>query len=195
MSDAASKPSATRSAALGWVRRGFVVVFAGALLWAAQPTPALWAAGFAIAALGEALRVWAAGILVKSKQLITAGPYQHVRNPLYVGRLLILTGVCIACVLPGHANLVVLVLALAVFLGYYIPRKERVEPERLERLHGEPYARYRAAVPSLLPRLRPYGSPHGTWTWGHFVENEEASTLVGLLAFFAVLAWRAGVLG
>ena len=39
---------------------------------------------------------------------------------------------------------------LGVFFGYYMPRKERIEPARLEALHGEEYRKYNAAVPALF---------------------------------------------
>ncbi len=188
-----ARPSESRNAVLGWARRIFVCAFAVALAWVARPTAIEWVVGLALAALGEGIRVWSAGYLVKSKLLITGGPYQHVRNPLYLGRFFILSGVCIASVMPGHANLAVLGAALVVFFAYYIPRKERVEPERLERLHGAAYARYRDAVPCLFPRLRAYGNPHGKWLWANFVENEEFAMVIGLAIFFGVLAWHAGV--
>ncbi len=190
---AAAEPQ--RNAVLGWARRIFVWVFAAGLAWFAQPTPLEWAIGIALAAIGESIRCWSAGYLVKSKQLITGGPYKYVRNPLYLGRFFILSGVCVGAAWPSfhHANLAILAVSLCVFFFYYIPRKERVEPERLERLHGEAYARYRAAVPSLFPRLKPYDQPYGAWRWANFAENEEYNMVVALLAFFAVLAVHAGM--
>lgn len=187
------RPTGPRNDVLGWARRAFVWVFAIALAWFASPTPLEWAIGLALAAVGEWIRCWSAGYLIKSKKLITGGPYQFVRNPLYLGRFFILSGVCTAAVLPYHANLYVLGAALVVFFGYYIPRKEKVEPARLERLHGQPYRLYREAVPSLFPRLTPYGDPHGKWLWSNFTENEEYNMVVALLVFFGVLAVHAGV--
>ena len=45
----------------------------------------------------------------------------------------------------------------AVYFGYYMPYKDRIESARLESLYGDAYRRYAAAVPRLIPasaRLR-----------------------------------------
>jgi protein-S-isoprenylcysteine O-methyltransferase Ste14 len=182
-----------RNRALGILRLLIVWAFAAALAWFGRPSPAEWAVGLALAALGETIRVWAAGYLVKTKELITGGPYAFVRNPLYLGRLLILGGVGVAARMPHLENLVALALGLGVFFFYYMPRKERVEPARLEEMHGEPYRRYRAAVNSILPNFRRYDDRRGHWSWAHFGKNEEALMVLFLSAFFAVLALHGGV--
>ena len=84
------------------------------------------------------MRFWAAGHLHKNVDLVTSGPYRFTRNPLYLGRLLIFSGLAVMARLPWGLNLVaVLPLGWAVFFLYYLPRKERVEPARLAELHGE----------------------------------------------------------
>src|ERR1700694_5338388 len=62
------------------------------------------ALGLPIAFLGEAVRCWAVGYSgvttrgdhVEAPALITAGPYAHVRNPLYVGNFITALGFAIA---------------------------------------------------------------------------------------------------
>ncbi len=185
---------AARSRPLGFARNTFVAAFAIGLAWFGRPSTLELALGFALTALGEPLRCWAAGYLVKSRELITGGPYRHVRNPLYLGRLLIVCGVCVAATFPYHANLWALAGALVVFFGYYMPRKERVEPERLLDHHGAEFARYREAVPSLIPSIRAYDRPVGRWTWASFARNGEPFMLAALIVFFGLLAARS-VLG
>ena len=128
-----------------------VYLLAGAMLAFARPTPAGVAVGGLFMLTGELLRVWAAGHLVKNERLVTTGPYRHVRNPLYLGRLAIFVGLCLMAPLPRGAHWGILVAGLAVFFFYYLPRKERVEPARLRALHGEAFERYHRAVPALLP--------------------------------------------
>ena len=41
--------------------------------------------GAAIAILGEAIRLWAAGHLEQSKEITSSGPYRYTRHPLYLG--------------------------------------------------------------------------------------------------------------
>jgi protein-S-isoprenylcysteine O-methyltransferase Ste14 len=165
----------------------FVVV----LVVFAKPHPAEVAIGFVIAALGEAIRFWAAGHLLKTKELITSGPYRYTRNPLYLGRLLILTGLCVMSRLPYFANWILLGAGYAVFFFYYMPRKERVEPRRLRAVHGEAYDRYFKAVPALLPTLRPYVSASNLgWSSDRMIRNREVWMVVGILATTLFLLWR-----
>jgi len=166
----------------------FIVV----LVLLARPRPAEVAIGFVIASLGEAVRFWAAGHLLKTKELITSGPYRYTRNPLYLGRLLILTGLCVMARLPYFANLILLAAGYAVFFFYYMPRKERVEPARLRAVHGEAYDRYFKAVPALLPTFRPYANASNLgWSSDRMIRNREAWMVVGIVAITLFLLWRA----
>lgn len=179
-----------RNRALGVLRLAVVWAVAAGLAWFGKPTRTEWAIGLAFTALGESLRIWAAGYLVKTKELITGGPYARVRNPLYLGRLLILTGVAIAAPMPYASNLIVLGVGYAVFFLYYLPRKERVEPKRLEEVHGQPFREYFEAVPAIFPAIRPYAKRRGSWKWANFSKNEELLMVVSLTVFFVVLAMR-----
>lgn len=177
--------------ALGGVRLIATFAFVVALVVLAKPRPVEVAVGFVIAAAGEAIRFWAAGHLLKTKELITSGPYRYTRNPLYLGRLLILTGLCVMCRLPYFANWILLGIGLAVFLFYYMPRKERVEPARLRAVHGDAYDRYFKAVPALIPTLRPYATTSNLgWSSDRMVRNREAWMVVGILAITLFLLWR-----
>lgn len=162
------------------------------LLVFARPTPASLAAGIVFVILGESLRFWAAGHLLKTRELITGGPYRHTRNPLYLGRLLIFTGLALMANLPQGGSWIVLVLGWAVFFGIYLPRKERTEPPRLLKLHGEAYQSYFDAVPALFPTLRPYPDASAErWSGARIARNREIWMVVGLLAVVVFLAWRA----
>jgi len=177
---------------LAWLRLAGLWLLVASLLWLAKPTPLGVTLGFLVAALGEAVRFWAAGHLLTTKELITSGPYRHTRNPLYLGRFLILTGLCIMAQMPYGANWIVLAAGYAIFFGYYMPRKERVEPARLEAEHGDAYVRYRRAVPALFPTLRPYqhGSTSG-WSSERMLRNREHWMVIGILLISALLLWKA----
>jgi protein-S-isoprenylcysteine O-methyltransferase Ste14 len=140
------------------------------------------AAGATLAVLGEALRVWGCGHLRKNQDVITSGPYAHVRNPLYLGTLLILVGICLASeisiVLYG-----LLPVGLLVFCAYYTPKKERVESDRLRRRFGARFDAYHDAVPGYFPRLARWsGASSERWSGSLVVSNTELPT-VGFVLF------------
>jgi protein-S-isoprenylcysteine O-methyltransferase Ste14 len=185
-------PLSQRPTVLGWVRLALVYAFVAALVLISRPTWPLLAAGAAFVAAGEAVRVWAAGHLVKSVRLITSGPYARTQNPLYLGRLLILTGVGVAARGPAYANLVALALGYAVFFLYYMPRKLRVEGGRLARLHGAEFEAYRGAVPILFPSIRRYpAASSDRWSFRLMVRNQEPLVIAGLIVVLGVLAAKA----
>ena len=86
--------SVTRRLARLRVPLGFA--FGIVVIWLATPCWTSLAWGLPIAALGEALRIWAAGHLEKSREVTRSGPYRWLRHPLYVGSSLMAAGLAIA---------------------------------------------------------------------------------------------------
>ncbi len=173
-----------------------------ALALLSTPTPLSVGLGALLVALGEAWRAWAAGHLLKSKELAVSGPYRYVQNPLYFGRLCILSGFGVMAWMPVTwggltvpLNALVLALALGVFFGYYIPRKRRVEGTRLTELHGQAYAAWAAAVPEIIPSWRPHGRNVRGWARERFADNAEGLMVLFVAAVTAWFAWRAGIFG
>jgi protein-S-isoprenylcysteine O-methyltransferase Ste14 len=172
---------------LGIARVVLAYLFVAAIFWFSRPTIPLVVAGTVFVAAGEAVRFWAAGHLLKSKELAVSGPYRYTQNPLYLGRFLILTGFCLMAYLPVEAggvavpaNLIALVLAYAVFFLYYLPRKIRVEGSRLRELHGAAWELYFRSVPILFPRLTPHGENVLGWDASRMKRNREHWMLVGV---------------
>jgi len=179
---------------LGLVRIATVYVLAAMLVLLARPTPLSVTFGFVFLALGEAIRFWAAGHLRKTVELVTSGPYRYTRNPLYLGRLLVFTGLCTMTRLPFGLHWIALLLGYAVFFGYYLPRKERVEPARLRETHGEAYERYFRSVPALIPTLRPYPEGASTgWSSERMLRNREPWMVAALVGISLLLLWIAYV--
>ncbi len=142
---------------------GLLFVILGALV--ARPH-SLWAShvgagtllSAAIVLLGLSLRIWAAGSTaghthsgeIEGPQLSTGGPYAHVRNPIYLGSMILGLGMV---GLIGDARLVPLWAAAFLLLyAIIVPAEERF----LQQSFGENYHRFRAAVPRWWPRLRPW---------------------------------------
>lgn len=177
---------------LGLLRIGSVYLLVFVLILFSRPTPLSVSLGFVIVAVGEAIRVWAAGHLNKTVELITSGPYRYTRNPLYLGRLLVFVGLCVMATLPYSLNWLVMALGCVVFFGYYLRRKERVEAARLRAIHGEAFESYYRSVPALLPSLDPY--PEGAsigWSSDRMLRNREHWMIAGLALVTLLLLWRA----
>ena len=158
------------------------IAVAVVLLGVAKPSVPLFLAALPLVSGGEALRMWAAGHLHKTRELVVSGPYAHLRHPLYAGTLLVATGFCL---MGGPlVAAIALPVLLAFFFAYYLPYKERREAGRLARRHGEVYAAYRAGVPALVPRLTPWQSPVGRearrWSASRVRENDEVGTALAL---------------
>ena len=117
---------------------GFVVAVFALLL--ARPTWLSITTGGVIAALGEGIRVWAAGHLEKGREVTRSGPYRLMRHPLYVGSFVIGIGFTIAFA-SGVATAAV-VTYLVVMLVVAI----RLEEATLRDAFGEEYDRYTRGV-------------------------------------------------
>lgn len=166
-----------------WIRLRAVWLLVIPFLWFARPTWPLLAAGSLMAAAGLAVRGWAAGVIVKERELTTHGPYAYTRNPLYVGSFLLGLGVTVA---GGRWIFVVLFL---LFFAVVYRRTMRGEEALLEELFGERYRQYSAAVPRLLPRPTPYreGRAHAGFSLERYRRNREWEALLGTAAGFAFL--------
>ncbi len=90
---------------------------------------------------------------VGAPSLCTSGPYAYVRNPLYVGNMIIYTG--IAFLAGGDALWLMLVLTW-LFFGLQYGLIVNLEEETLDKLFGDDYATYREFVPALIPRFSPW---------------------------------------
>ncbi len=163
-----------------------VGLFIAALFYWARPSAPVYFVGAAFILAGEALRLWAAGHLHKNRVVTTTGPYAHVKNPLYLGTLLILLGFCGAA---RHGPL--LLAGLAVFVFYYAPTKQRTESARLADLFGAEWTSYDQAVPDYFPRWRAYPlRSDQTWTWSRVVGNSEHQTAMTVAVGLMLLATR-----
>ena len=162
---------------------GFVMV--AAFLWFSTPDAVSLALGLPVAALGLALRAWAAGHLEKNRALAVSGPYARVRNPLYLGTLTAAAGLAIAA-----RRWELAALFAAVFGLVYLPVVE-LEEQHLRELFPE-FEDYARRVPRLIPRLSARGENGRTpFQWAVYRRNREYEALAGFLAGVAALAWKA----
>lgn len=174
------KPYADRVAKLR-VPFGFVLVVAFA--WFARPTLASLAAALPVSLAGLALRAWAAGHLEKNRDLARGGPYAYVRNPLYIGTLLVAAGLVVAA-----RQWILAFLFAAVFLLIYLPVIQ-LEEQHLRNLFPD-FDDYASRVPALRPTLRPLPSSQ-PFRPSLYVYNREYQALLGFAAGAALLCVKA----
>ena len=150
----------------------------------------VFAFGAFLVALASFLRTWGTAYLhadvmrdsrVHTERLLADGPYRHVRNPLYLGNILLATGVGL---MASRTGFVILAGGMTVFVIRLILREEA----DLLRDQGESYRRYFEAVPRLLPSVLPRVAPAGnTPQWGQAVRAELTYWLfMAAMAAFAV---------
>lgn len=163
----------------------------------AEPTITTMITGLGIALLGEAIRFWGVSIcgsetrttgVVGATNLITDGPFGHVRNPLYVGNILMYTG----CAVMSYALVPYLpIVAIAWFVVQYHLIVSR-EEEHLRSAFGEEYTTYCANVPRFVPRLSRYSGDHSFHRDPDFLRGlkSEIRTLQGFAAVVALIIVR-----
>jgi protein-S-isoprenylcysteine O-methyltransferase Ste14 len=163
---------ARRRVPLGFLTAAITLLFA-------RPTPAMLSIGFAVALAGEAIRVWAAGHLEKSREVTRSGPYHFVRHPLYVGSGVMAAGIVIA------ANSLVILALAAIYMTTTIVAAVQTEEAFLHRTFGDTYERYSSSTAEPMVRH---------FSMARAMRNREYRAALGLLIGFALLALKMRVL-
>lgn len=141
--------------------------------------------GIPVAAVGEAIQLWAAGYITKVHPLVVSGPYAHVRNPMYIGRFFVVAGLVVPL-----CNWMVLGLVVVIYVVYASRRVGR-EERRLKQIYGAEFADYCASVRAWLPRLIPAPVSQPTsFSWRRVIRNHEHRVALGLAAYYLLLYLR-----
>ena len=80
---------------------------------------------------------------VGAPSLCTAGPYGFVRNPIYVGNMLMYLGIVIVA---GSPNLMLMALATMSFFIIQYSLIISLEEEKLDELFGSDYTTYKLSL-------------------------------------------------
>jgi phospholipid methyltransferase len=171
-------PDLVRRLARLRVPLGFL--FALVVLWLARPTGQTLLWGTLIAAAGEALRLWAAGHLNKSREVTASGPYRWLGHPLYAGSSIMGVGLAIA------ANSVVVAALIAIYLLTTISAAIRSEEAFLRQKFGDAYDRYRrgSAASDVSAEMRRFSLRQA-------IANREHRALAGLAVAVLLLLLKA----
>jgi len=142
----------------------------------------IFAFGTLLLTVASFLRTWGTSYLqadvmrdsrVHTEKLLADGPYRHVRNPLYLGNILMAVGVGL---MASRIGFLILVTGMTVFVIRLLLREE----SELLRDQGEPYRAYCAAVPRLVPSLLPRVPSAGNTP--HWAEGFRAELMYWLSA-------------
>lgn len=181
-----------------WDRMNVCVAVARAVLGGLNsPLAGLWirailGVGVLTVTLAALVRSWAEAYLhssvvhdsrLHSDRLVADGPYRYLRNPLYLGNILLAVGLV---PMASRTGSLVLVLATVPFVYRLILREET----SLLESQGDRYRRYFEAVPRLWPSWRPRvpragGRPN--WVDGFAGETFIWSFAVGMAVFDVTL--------
>lgn len=116
----------------------------------------IWLFGICLLVSGVALRTWAQQHLhyrlKVRKSLTMTGPYQFVRNPIYIGNILICFGTAVISEL-----LWLVPITLFYCFGVY-SLAVHYEEVHLAEKYGEPYRKYMLEVPRWFPHIMRFKS-------------------------------------
>jgi protein-S-isoprenylcysteine O-methyltransferase Ste14 len=142
-------------------------------------------------AMGAVLRVWGTaclgsgvmrGAAIQGHELVAAGPYRYLRNPLYLGSWLLALA---ASILMPPSGAAFFLLAFSVFVLFLISAEERFLAAQL----GDIYQQYCRRVPRLWPRIGTVEAASSARP--HWLQALLAETYpIAFTLCFAIFAWR-----
>jgi protein-S-isoprenylcysteine O-methyltransferase Ste14 len=159
-------------------------------LWRRAPLPTAVAWSLALVLPGLWLRAYASGYVKKNQELTTTGPYAWVRNPLYLGSILIAAGFAVAL----ESWLVAGALTI-MFVAVYVP--VIASEERFLRATFPGFDAYCRQVPRLVPRLIPRlipvrganGGERGRFSLALYLKHREYNALLGAILLYLSLVF------
>jgi protein-S-isoprenylcysteine O-methyltransferase Ste14 len=164
----------------------------------AHPTVMTMTVGVVLVALGESMRFWGvayAGSLTRvtgsvgAPEVIVAGPFAYVRNPLYVGNILTYIGVGVM----SNAMFPWLICAAAAYFAFQYFQIVLAEEEFLLNEFGAEYVEYIKNVPRFFPRISSYthsSQAHQQARWHEAVQSERRTfQALGLVLLVLLVLW------
>jgi len=144
--------------------------------------PAWFLPALVVALVGEFIQLWCFASLNKQNTLAYNGLYGHVRNPMYLGRFLLVMGYVL---LLGNWYVV---LPVAVIYCLYMWHRVQREEGKLKGIFAHSYEDYCTQVNRFVPSVR--GMPGGNlwfWSWRLFTQNHGWGNLGTVVLSFTIL--------
>jgi len=155
-------------------------LFAAFCIWRARPSWTSLAAGVAVACIGLLIRALASGQVKKDRELTMSGPYAYVRNPLYLGSILLGIGFAAAA-----RDIWIGVFLVVYFVLIYVPVIRGEQNYLRSTFPG--YAEYTRQVPSLVPRTLWFAGVTNGFSRELYFRHREYNSLLGAAAITVVL--------
>jgi len=147
--------------------------------------------GFLLLLLGYSLRIAARGLKSElnpdGNTLIVSGIYALTRNPMYLGTLLIGTGIVTALF-----HWWVMVIFITVYLSIYIPQMKKEVRLLHQRFEGV-FDSYCRSTPIFLPSLKSmfkFSSSGGLKIKPRWIKKELLSLVLTSLLILGIILWR-----
>jgi len=151
--------------------------------------------GYPMVVCGELLRLWSAAHIggssrscrVGAQHLVTTGPYGYIRNPLYLGNVIIACGETIAASSLFPIMLLVVLAFLCIQYALIIPLEEAELSARFPR-----FVSYRKNVRRIIPRAGAYGG-EGEADWRVGLRSERATLILRVVLLAVIVGmglWR-----
>ena len=128
------------------------------MLYFARPNSPYFFLGIVLIIIGETIRLrsvsFAGGetrtMNVGASSICKSGPYSIVRNPLYIGNMMIYVGFAFV-----SGSVYVVTISSITFVYFFIQYSLIIslEEQALEEKFGDEYTTYKKLVPSILPKV------------------------------------------
>jgi protein-S-isoprenylcysteine O-methyltransferase Ste14 len=176
--------------------RGYTPIpFALILLVFSKPNIYLIIVGTLLVLVGEFIRIMSVGYSgaierspqIMANSLVTAGPYAHVRNPIYIGNYF--WGLGFVLVFNVWMPYIIALYTLGFFVQYWLIVRE--EEIYLKKKFEQQYLSYKSKVHSFVPRISAHKdkSPHRFNLKDALQSEKDTFKVIGAVYFIIILRW------
>jgi protein-S-isoprenylcysteine O-methyltransferase Ste14 len=171
------------------------ILFILVLLFISRITLSSILLGLILVLIGLMIRFICAGTIgaesrgreVGGEELVTGGPFAFVRNPIYLGNLLLSSGFVFLAIGGFETGFKVITILLFIFIFFlqYFP-VVHAEENFLRNRFGEEYENYYKSVPRFFPKLKPYRDQKVKGFNSSKASLSEKSTFITVLLLFGL---------
>jgi hypothetical protein len=139
--------------------------------------------GLPFVILGESIRIWAAGHIIKNHTLTVSGPYSYSRHPLYLGSFIIIIGLIIIA-----NSLTVAFLMLLYFFLFYTPTIIK-EENNLKEKFKDSFRIYEKIVSPIIGKGTKWYLPgkYSPFKFSRFIYNREYEFIIVIFLIIIIL--------